>query len=217
MLITKLEPIPRQPDRVRVYVAGPHEPIDLTRLVAEEAGLRPGSFLDDLAVQRLLQRNEFQETLDRALRFLEARPRSEREVRTRLFRDRLAPELVDRVITRLRELGLLDDAAFARFWIENRERFSPRGSRALKSELFQKGLARDVIDEQLEDAVDEDSGAREVALRQARRYARLDRQTFRQKMYAYLARRGFDFEAISAAVDTAWNTVSGDDAAVDDD
>jgi regulatory protein len=208
MLITRIEPVPRQPDRVRVHLAGHPAPVDLTRLVVEEAGLRPGTFLDDLQVQRLLSRNEFQEVLDRALRFLETRPRSEREVRTRLLRDRPAPELVDRVIDRLRELGFVDDAAFARFWIENRERFSPRGNRALKSELFQKGLASQVIAEQLEESVDETAGAREVALRQAPRFAKLDQQTFRQKLYGYLARRGFDYEAIGPAVEAAWQTVS---------
>ena len=208
MLITRIEPVPRQPDRVRVHLAGHHAPVDLTRLVVEEAGLRPGIFLDDLQVQRLLSRNEFQEVLDCALRFLETRPRSEREVRTRLLRDRPAPELLDRVVDRLRELGFVDDAAFARFWIENRERFSPRGSRALKSELFQKGLASQVIAEQLEESVDETAGAREVALRQAPRFAKLDHQTFRQKLYGYLARRGFDYEAIGPAVEAAWQTVS---------
>jgi regulatory protein len=169
-------------------------------------------FLDDLMLARIGERNAFQETLDRALRFLESRPRSEREVRTRLTQKGTAPDLVDRVVDRLRELGLIDDGAFAQFWIENRERFSPRGARALKAELRQKGVGAEVIAEQIEGAVDEESGAREVALRQARRLSRLDRQAFRQRLWAHLARRGFDYEAINRAIDEAWREVSAEGA-----
>lgn len=151
--------------------------------------------------------DEFQETLDRALRFLEARPRSEREVRTRLAQKGATPALVDRVIARLGELGLIDDPAFAQFWIESRNRFRPKGARALKAELRQKGLASDLIAEQVDDTVDDSSAAREAALRQARRYARLDYQTFRQKLFAHLAHRGFAYDAITPAIEEAWREV----------
>lgn len=148
--------------------------------------------------------DEFQQTLDRALRFLGARPRSEQEVRARLAQKGAAPEVVERVIARLGELRLIDDVAFAQFWIENRNRFRPMGSRALKAELRQKGLDRELIADQVEDAVDESTSVRAAARRQARRYAKLDYQTFRQKLFAHLARRGFAYDAISSAVEEAW-------------
>jgi regulatory protein len=209
LLISRLEPIPRHPDRVRVHVTGRRAPLDLTRLVAEEAGLRPGLALDDATIARLLQRDEFQDALDRALHFLGSRPRSEREIRTRLTRAGVGADLLDRVVERLRKNGLVDDAAFARYWIENRERFSPRGARAIKAELRQKGLDSETIAEEVDEAeaVDEETGARAVALKQAKRFAKLDHQTFRQKMFAVLARRGFDYEAIGTAIEEAWHTV----------
>jgi regulatory protein len=211
LLISRLEPISRHPDQVRVYFVGSRAPLDLTRLVAEEAGLRPGLVLDDLAVARLRQRDEFQVALDRALHFLGSRPRSEREIRTRLTRAGVGPELLERVVEKLRRHGLVDDAAFARYWIDNRERFSPRGARAIKAELRQKGLASEVITEEVDetDAIDEEAGARGVALKQAKRFAKLDQRTFRQKLWAVLARRGFDFDAISRAIDEAWQAVNG--------
>ena len=189
---------------------GARETVELTRLVAEEAGLRPGMEMDDVALAELQQRDVFQETLERALRFLESRPRSEREVRTRLFQKGTPPTLVDRVVERLRELKLIDDGAFAEFWVENRNRFRPKGARAIKAELRQKGLSDEVIAEQVEAGLDEEAGARSVALRQARRYAKLDYQTFRQKLWAYLARRGFDFDAISPAIEEAWQQLSAE-------
>jgi regulatory protein len=214
MRIARIEPVPYRPDRVRVHLEG-RRALDLTRLVVEEAGLRPGQLLDEATLDRLLDRDGFQQTLERALRFLETRPRSEREVRTRLAQKGTTPELIDQVVERLRTLGLIDDAAFAQYWIENRERFSPRGARALKAELRNKGLANEVIAAQLEEAVDEEAGARGVALRQARRFANLDERTFRQRLWAYLGRRGFDFEAIGAAVDEAWRSLPHEDPAED--
>jgi len=207
MLITRIETLPRRADRVRLHFSD-GDTLDLYRLTVEEAGLRPGSFVDDLLLARLRDRDQFEETLNRALGFLESRPRSEREVRTRLARKGTTPELIDAVLERLRTAGLVDDAAFAQFWVENRERFNPRGTRALKAELRQKGLATEIVD-QLEEQVDESSGAREVALRQARRLSRLDHQTFRQKLWAQLARRGFDYEVIGPAIEEAWQTVGG--------
>jgi regulatory protein len=164
--------------------------------------------LDDLTLADLQERDVFQETLERALNFLESRPRSEREVRSRLTQKGTPPSLVDRVVERLRELKLIDDGAFAEFWIENRNRFRPKGARAIKAELRQKGLSNEIIAEQVDEGFDEEAGARSVALRQARRYAKLDYQTFRQKLWAYLARRGFDFDAISPAIEEAWGQLT---------
>lgn len=209
MRITKIEPVRFHPDRIRVELDG-RRTIDVTRLVVEEAGLKPGQFLDDLGLDRLLERDTYQRVLDRALHFLEARPRSEREVRTRLIKAGTPPELLERILERLRSLGLIDDAAFARFWIDNRERHSPRGARLLKAELRQKGLESEVIAEELEEAVDEETGVRAVALRQARKLAKLDARTFRERMWAFLARRGFAYDVITPAIAEAWKTVSGE-------
>lgn len=216
MRITNIEPVRFHPERVRVELDG-RRTLDMTRLVVEEAGLQPGAFLDDLALDRLLERDTYQRTLDRAFHFLEARPRSEREVRSRLVRAGTPPELIERVFERLRALGLIDDTAFARFWIDNRERHSPRGARLLKAELRQKGVTGEVIAEELEEGVDEEGGARDVALRQARRFARLDYPQFRQKLWTYLARRGFEYEVIGSVVDEVWKTVTGQEAVEDDD
>lgn len=205
--ISHLEPIPRRPDRVRVHLSRGGS-LEVSRLVAEEAGLRPGVFLDDVRLAALQDRDAFEEALGRALRFLETRPRSEREVRTRLAQKGVTPTLIDSVVERLRALGLIDDPAFAAFWIENRRRFSPRGARALKAELRQKGVAAEVLAE-IKDEVDEATSAREVALRQAPRLARLDRQTFRQKLWTKLASRGFDYDVIGPAIDAAWEAVAG--------
>src|SRR6266542_6260426 len=79
--------------------------------------------------------------LDAALRFLAVRPRSEAEVRTRLLRARHEATAIEQALERLRQDGLLDDAAFAQYWLEQRRTFRPRGARLVQAELRQRGIA----------------------------------------------------------------------------
>ncbi len=140
--------------------------------------------------------------LDAALRFLEARQRSEAEIRRRLAEHGYRSDLVDGAITRLTELGILDDAAFAAAWVASRDRAHPRGERALRRELVLKGLERSVIDAAMEDrrgtgsdAADDvdEAAARRLIERNAAALRRIaDPRSRRQRAYALLARHGFD-------------------------
>jgi regulatory protein len=118
--------------------------------------------------------------------------------------------LVDEVVIRLIEMSYLDDEAFARAWVESRDRSRPRGSAGLKRELLLKGVARDTIDivlaerEQGAPEADPDMSAARALL--ARRFAALEREPDerrrRQKAYALLARNGFDADVCREAVNT---------------
>ena len=147
--------------------------------------------------------------LEAALRFLEARQRSTVEVRTRLNRAGYRPDLVEGAITRLTELGMLDDEAFAKSWVESRDRAHPRGERALQRELHLKGIDREVIEGTLEDREVERPGANAEAasrllVRHAAQLARVaDPRARRQRAYVLLGRNGFDSETAVAAIN-AW-------------
>jgi len=165
------------------------------------------------------------DVLEAAARYLEARPRSVHEVRRRLTTAGYRPDLVEAAIARLGDLGYLDDDAFARTWVESRDRARPRGEHALRRELRLKGvddaIVRAVLDDRRsgdpdglgidDDAepVDVDRAAAERLLaRHARALARVaDVRARRQRAYALLARNGFDpstaSEAARAYVDEA--------------
>lgn len=155
--------------------------------------------------------------LEAALRFLEARQRSTVEVRTRLNRAGYRPDLVEGCIVRLTELGMLDDEAFAKAWVESRDRAHPRGERALQRELHMKGIGREVIVCTLEEREAERPDAnREAAARllarNASQLARVaDPRARRQRAYALLGRNGFDSETAIATIN-AW-LAAPDDAA----
>jgi regulatory protein len=153
--------------------------------------------------------------LEAAARFLEARSRSVAEVRRRLTGAGYRAELVEGAIERMTELGMLDDEAFARAWVESRDRARPRGERAIREELRLKGVDRASIDLVLEErreavargfgdgpdvdgegrgSVDE-LAARRLLDRNRRALERvLDPRQRRQRAYALLARNGFDPE-----------------------
>lgn len=153
--------------------------------------------------------------LEAAGRFLEARPRSSAEVRRRLSGAGYRDELVEGAIAKLLEFGVLDDQALARMWVESRDRARPRGERAIRQELIQKGIERETIElvlsERSESALasastsetgDEavaptaDRAAADRLLAKNRRA--LDRvadpRQRRQRAYALLGRHGFDPE-----------------------
>jgi regulatory protein len=148
--------------------------------------------------------------LEAAARFLEARPRSIAEVRRRLGRAGYRSELVDGAIARLTELGMLDDEAFGRAWVESRDRARPRGEIALRRELALKGVERGIVDELLverRDTADAATGrsvdlvaAERLLARHERALARdVDPRSRRRRAYALLARNGFDPETCAAA------------------
>jgi regulatory protein len=158
--------------------------------------------------------------LEAALRFLEPRQRSIGEVRRRLTRVGYREDLVEGAIARLVELGMLDDEAFARSWIESRDRARPRGERALRMELARKGIERqttDVViaDREANEPEADAAAARRLLERNARALARVgDPRARRNRAYALLARNGFDPET-AAAASREFDLRSGDDAAED--
>ncbi len=174
--------------------------------------------------------------LDAAARLLEARPRSVTEVRGRLLGAGYVPSLVEQVLARLIAAGYLDDAAFARAWVESRDRAHPRGEAALRRELQRRGVDRDVVDAVLAarregatspgegraeasgapvpapPAADPDELAAERLI--ARRSAALARITDprvrRQRAYALLARNGFDPDVCRAVAGRLPEAPAGD-------
>lgn len=171
--------------------------------LAEElaAGLRVSQELARAEVEQLLAADQLQRATDAAFRFLGVRPRSQREVRDRLLRAGFAEAVVAQVEAKLARLGLVDDAAFARYWVEQRQSFRPRGARLLERELRLKGVDPELAAETALAAGDPTAAAEQAARKKAAALQRLPDREFRQKLGAFLARRGFDWETIKTVVD----------------
>ncbi len=169
------------------------------------------------------------EVLDAAARFLEARPRSEGEVRRKLLRLGYRSEMVDAALAKLLSVGYIDDEAFARSWVESRDRARPRGEHALRRELGQKGVDRALVDtvlgERRDDAAaeadgdgaaspDEAAAQRLLTKKLAPILREPDPRRRLQRAYALLARNGFAPDVCSTvakrALATSAESVDGD-------
>lgn len=151
-----------------------------------------------------------------AARFLATRPRTRWEVERRLRRAGVEEPEIAAALDRLAELGYLDDAAFARWWGEQRDRHSPRGRRMIEAELRQRGVPRDVIEADREDHAEparapEDAGlpgdeaerAAEALSRHLRGRPMPSDARAVQRVGLYLMRRGFDTDVVRATLRAA--------------
>jgi regulatory protein len=217
--ITALRAQAKDPQRVNVFVDGEFA-IGVGLTTITKTGLHVGKQLSTEEFAKLEQIESGDKAYLAALRFLEARPRSIAEVRARLGRKDYAPEAIDAAIARLADLELLDDAAFARYWVENRQANRPRGAGALRDELRRKGIDADVTAEVLSDdslTGDEAAGAWALARAALHKYAGShDRNAFARRMGSYLQRRGYTFEVIRPIVEQLWAEVAAAAEAEDD-
>lgn len=162
----------------------------------EAARLVKGQYLSDEAIAALRVADEQVRAYEFALDFLAYRPRSRAEVSQRLAEKEFAEQTIELVLQRLSQAGLIDDDAFARYWVDNREQFKPRGGRALRYELRRKGIAGQVVDDLLQE-IDQVEAARRAVSSRLGRWQQLDQATFRRKLSGFLQRRGFDYEVIA--------------------
>jgi regulatory protein len=139
--------------------------------------------------------------MERAGRLLAQRPRSERELSDRLGAAGFAPEIVERALCRLRELRLVDDADFARAWVDERAGTKRLGRDALISELRTKGVDIAVAEAAIAEAgLDEEARATELAASLMRRVARKPLERQASSLWQLLRRKGYSSEVAQAAV-----------------
>lgn len=225
--VTAIEPQKKKPDRFNIFVDGKFA-FGLDAETVVKSRLKVGQEISEEEIKKLIFENETNKLTEKALRFLSFRPRSERELRDHLRRkvsrsqsikvSKMAidatdaidtPDTIDTVIDRLEHLGYINDSEFARWWIEQRQTHSPRGARLVRSELYQKGVSQEIIDQVLpEDEEGEVERALKTAKKKLRSYKNLNPQEFKQKMGQYLARRGFDWEVIKETLDRLVDTLS---------
>ncbi len=190
--ITAIRVQKRNPNRANVYI---DDQFAFGLEMIEAAKLSRGQCLSDQDIAALKTVDEVGRAYESAMRLLSYRPRSRSEVVWRLRKKDFPEPAIDAALERLVRVGLLDDRAFAEYWISNREQFKPRGRYALRHELRQKGVASGIIDDLLEE-LDETENAYRAAMQRLNRWDRLDPKVVRRKLSAYLQRRGFGYSVI---------------------
>jgi regulatory protein len=199
-VVTGLKAQKKNHQRVNIYLDGEFA-FGLSRFVA--AWLRIGQEIDQEKIESLLAEDAREVAYQQALNFLRYRERSKAEVRNYLARQDIPEVTIEEIISRLQERNLIDDQRFARLWAENRADFHPRSRRVISLELRQKGVPNADIDQAISQ-VDDDELAYQAALKYAGKLGPLSWQEFRQKLFGYLSRRGFNYETTTQATQRAW-------------
>lgn len=197
--ITALKTQKRNKRRVNVYLDGQFA-FGIADIQA--ARLQVGQTLSEEEIAQLEEQDAVERAVNKAMDLLSYRPRSRAEIRRRLRRKDHDDSTIDEALSHLNRAGLVDDREFARYWVDNRFRFKPRGVLALRQELRQKGVPDTIIDEALV-GYDEEDAANRAAEKAIRRLQRFDPTAFRRKLNGYLRRRGFSFAIINPLVDQA--------------
>ncbi|MCH8814454.1 MAG: RecX family transcriptional regulator [Chloroflexi bacterium] len=201
MRITSLERRPRR--RTLDLYVDDELALTLSRDICVTFDLRAG---EEISAERLTTVREAEAkhiAMKSALRLLAYTPRSEHELRDRLGKKGIAVEVRDATIRRLREVGLVNDAEYARSFVESRNRTSPRGRRLVAAELRSKGVDVKLAEESASALNDADAAYR-AAARRAQSLSKLDHQSFRRRLGNFLLQRGFDFETSSQTVARLW-------------
>ena len=198
--ITAIKLQKRNRHRVNIYLDGKYA-FGTAQIVA--AWLKVGQFISDEDIENLKINDRLEIAYQQAVKLLRYRIRTEAEIRQRLCDHGVNEKDIDAVILRLIENGLVNDHHFAQSWVDNRNDLRPRSRRVLSFELKRLGIDPKIIEQTLEN-FDDHEAAHNAARKQAQKLKILEWNSFRKKLLAYLARRGFNYETSCLAVEHVW-------------
>jgi regulatory protein len=199
MKITALQPQKRSNRRISVFLDGAFL-FGLASDTVRALGLRVGMEVDRAELDRFAREEQLHQARNYAFRLLSYKARTESELRQRLVRKGFAPDIVTATIERLRELGLVNDADFARRFAEDRVSIGHRGRHRIRAELRRRGVERSEIEAAVAQAPDEAAAALAVAQKYRERNRGLEPPVLRRRLWGFLARRGFGPDIITRAL-----------------
>lgn len=189
---------PGQPESARHDVPGPvHENAPESARSEVPESVRGDHDADPYDVARQI-----------ALRQLTMAPRSRKQLEDKLRQRGCEDDVARVVLDRLTEVGLIDDAAYARMLVRSGQEFKGLAPRALSQQLRRKGVDEDIIEQALAEVADPDQDshrARELVDKRLRTMRGLDRQVQTRRLAGFLGRKGYDgalaFRVIREALD----------------
>ena len=149
--------------------------------------------------------DDFEKNLNRALRFLSIRQRSEKEIKEYLLKKKVSELTLEKIIEKLKEFKFLNDEEFAKSWVETRNLIKPKPWRIIKYELKQKGISQDIIDnigpDKETEEINDLKAAVKIAQKRLLRYNGFTREEIFQKLGRYLISKGFDWDIAKRSID----------------
>ncbi len=206
--ITAIDAQERRGNRRSIFINGRFA-LGVDETVIADLGLHVGQEISEEELGRVVRTELLVKARERALRLLEYRARSRAELARRLRLAGFAEDIIEEVLVRLSEMGLVDDARFSQSWVESRSAGRSIGKTRIKWELRQKGIDADLVEEALSE-IDEETEYK-LAARAARAKWDKDRSpdvsVKRRRLASYLQRQGFGWDVIKKTV----NQLAADD------
>ncbi len=211
--ITSLEPQKKNPKRFNIFFDGEFAFGADEDLVVNRR-LVVGKVVDPEELNKILFEAEVGKLMERMYRIFSIRQRSEKEVRD-YFRtknhesrikekEQISQLTIDAVIEVLKKKGLLNDLEFAKAWTEARRKSKQKGIKAIKAELFQKGIDKEIIEEVIRQQVTGNSEgelARQALEKKIKHWKNLPNLEFKEKAFSFLMRKGFEYEVVRDAIE----------------
>jgi len=207
MKITSIETQKKNKDRVSISVDGKYR-LSLDVFQLADIGLKNGNEVDEGYLSELEKESQFGKLYARALEYCLSRPHSAKEVRDYLYRKTrdtrtqtgvvrkgVSTAVTERVFKRLVDKGYINDENFTRHWVENRRLAKGASQRKLSAELRAKGVAPEIIENNLQESERSDKEEiRKTIAKKSRLYGSPE------KLMSYLARQGYNYEDIKDAL-----------------
>jgi len=163
-----------------------------------------GKIITPEDMEKILYEAEIGKLMEKMYRWFGLRQHSEKEVKD-YFRNKTFSQLVvDAVIEVLKKKGMVNDLEFAKAWVEARRRSKQKGIRAIKAELFQKGIDKEIIEEVIShqsSVISEEELAKQALEKKMKVWKNLDPKRLYQKSIEFLLRKGFEYENVKEAVE----------------
>jgi len=204
MQVTSITASPRRTGRFDISIDGkPAATLSIEAI--ERLQLAVGVVVDERLDAALSRETSIVHTYDRALNMIALRARSSSDLRRLLVRKGEEAEYVDIAIERLVRAGFLDDTSFAKQFTRTKVAGAGLSRRRVQQELARRGVAREIAESAIEEVfaeenVDENGTIERVARKKLKTLSRLDETVQRRRLYAFLARRGFDSDDIARSV-----------------
>ncbi|MDB5325095.1 MAG: hypothetical protein JWM57_664 [Phycisphaerales bacterium] len=168
--------------------------------------LHEGQQLSAEDVEAIQKGSARQECFDHAMRYIEKRMQSRRELKDKLTRAEYGPTIIESVLDQLTELNYVNDARFAESRAESAATYKHHGPYRARMELAKKGVDRETARravEEVYESKDTMATARELARKKMQSLARLEPHVARRRLMGMLLRRGFTFDTIKPVIDEA--------------
>jgi regulatory protein len=216
MIITAIERQKKRAQRFNVFIDGEFA-LGTSASTLLKFGLRKGDAVDERTVNTIRNFEDFTAAKEKALRLIAHRLRSESELKKRLQEKGFEPSVIQQVMANLREAKLIDDRAFALAFSHDFMLKKPSGKRLLERQLFMKGISKELIHEVAESISPEieKKEALEAAAKLLKRYSvsrkKSDAQKQRQRITAFLTRRGYEYSTVRMVTKKLFSTIDEPD------